>query len=114
MVEIKTTDKISHSTDSPIVILREAEQDARLEKYTEYQHVNLDQVEIQLKDLETEDLQLKFFQAAYPCLYFLVCDTKGYSTQQYKDDCKLCEEDENLMCYYIHGWFYPLLDEMRA
>ena len=66
-----------------------------------------------MKGLKTYEKQSKLLQYEYVCLYFLTRKMRGFTSENFMQECKGFEQDPQLYVYYVQGWLIPQIEALR-
>ena len=101
MVESQQENQQKLNIDSTVQMLLDAQKDGSYEKATRYQIIDFDKLKGELESKETVEEQMKLLKYHYTCLYLLVNKIRGVEDEEFREWCKSCLDDCELMVYYI-------------
>ena len=75
-----------------------------MEEITKHWNVDHEKIGGLLDGFETQEEQFEYLQAELTCLYFMVSESKGESSEAFMEECKSFDEDPEFMTLFIHGY----------
>ena len=102
-------------TKSIYKLLRDSATNGYLQEVTRHQVVDIDDVFLQLKEMNSSRERIEIFKKKYPCLYIFILSSnrKRVALTRYMEECKKEEDDFLNYTLYIHGYLLPWLEELR-
>ena len=96
-------------------IFRDPEKKAQLEIANKWHHIDLDLVEKELCGLQRVE-KINHLSEFYPSLARFVLNQFNLTDEikEYQKICKAFETDPYNYCLYVHGYFFPWIEQKRT